>query len=758
MTDVKGEGLPLQHVFTSNEIEYGEPEEFSELDFIQIPFPRSLSGLYSWSFLHPPMPVPGAGPNLDGTHEVSAEPQAAVPVFPLFGREELRLDVDGPYPQMTASGTSYSRFTELHHWIASLVKTGNNRWGGPIWYRDGNTTAFPYTRVDIAVVRVGILGQPNKATVTFSGAGITPLARTHTWKASTYRPVEFEFDATADANPVVSINTHDHPNRPVALPGESLSLDTVYRRAGFAVTNSGGNGQVPLSGAGANGVWSDAEMHDAMQTFWSRFTNAPRWSLWVLSAALHDQGTSLGGIMFDDIGPNHRQGTAIFTESFIQNAPPGDAAPNAWIRRMKFWTAAHEMGHAFNLAHSWQKSLGTPWLPLADEPEARSFMNYPFSVSGGQSAFFADFGFRFSDAELLFMRHAPARFVQMGNADWFDHHGFESPDSLERRPEFRLEVRANREKPVFEFLEPVTLELKLTNASAEPKIVRANILSPQAILAIIKRDGKPARQWQPYAQYCTEPAAQVLHSGEAVYESLPIYAGLNGWDVSEPGVYDISVAAEVDGEIVFSDPFRLRIAPPRSWDEEAVAGDFFTEDVGRTLAFTGTAVLETANDTLRETMERLPSSRAAIHAAAALAQPLVRDYKTLSIPDTETEMTSVAAANGSFKKRHAKVDEALSLVEATMTGQEAAETLGHIEFRRNVETFSEALDRAGAEDSAASMQTSLHDVLSDRGVLESVLNEVADKIEDYEPSDRSAGRKSRSSASSSPQRKNKPST
>ncbi len=34
-------------------------------------------------------------------------------------------------------------------------------------------------------------------------------------------------------------------------------------------------------------------------------------------------------------------------------------------------------------------------------------MNYPYGVAGGESAFFADFEYRFSDGELLFMRHAP---------------------------------------------------------------------------------------------------------------------------------------------------------------------------------------------------------------------------------------------------------------------------------------------------------------------------------------------------------------
>ncbi len=130
-------------------------------------------------------------------------------------------------------------------------------------------------------------------------------------------------------------------------------------------------------------------MHDAMQIHWSKFANAPQWALWTFFASLHEMGTSLGGIMFDDIGPNHRQGTSLFLDSFIKTPPAGDPAPAAWVNRMIFWTACHEMGHSFNLAHSWQKNLGVQWMPLANEPLARSFMNYPYNVPGGTSAFFS---------------------------------------------------------------------------------------------------------------------------------------------------------------------------------------------------------------------------------------------------------------------------------------------------------------------------------------------------------------------------------
>jgi hypothetical protein len=75
------------------------------------------------------------------------------------------------------------------------------------------------------------------------------------------------------------------------------------------------------------------------------------------------------GIMFDDLGPNHRQGTAVFNGSLIGNVPTGDPAPAASVDRIKFWTAVHELGHTFNLAHAWQKSWGTPWILLTEDPE-----------------------------------------------------------------------------------------------------------------------------------------------------------------------------------------------------------------------------------------------------------------------------------------------------------------------------------------------------------------------------------------------------
>ena len=688
--------------------EEGEPEARIPVDPIPrplpppLPRPTTVSGLYEWRLAVP------KGPRV---------PLSPVPGIRPIRFEELRLDVDRYYPQLAASGTIHGVISSQIHWIARLKQTGPSSWAGPIWYKDGAVASFPYTRVEIKVTRSPFAAQ-RKATVKFTGPGVPVRARTYAFKSLYYHPVNLEFDWAQGEAATVNVDTAAHPNRPASLPAENLTIQKVFQRAGFAVTTNVG-GQVPISGAGAGSRWSDTEMHDAMQVYWSRFANIPQWALWTFFAGLHETGTSLGGIMYDDIGPNHRQGTALFVDSFIAQAPAGDANPAAWVNRMRFWTAVHEMGHAFNLAHSWQKSLGTPWVPLADEQEARSFMNYPYRVSGGQTAFFANFEYRFSDPELLFMRHAPNRFVQMGNADWFDHHGFEEANiSLE--PELELTLRVNRDTPVFEFLEPVAVEAKLKNISGKPLIIDPGAISADGLTIVIKKDGQPARQFVPFAHMCRDSQAVVLEPGRSTYNSVIVSIGLNGWDAAEPGRYTIQGAVRSGDEDVVSQPLELRIARPASREEESLAQDFFTEDTGRILAIGGSRVLDRGNAVLQEVAERLPDRRVAIHAQLALGAPLALDYKELVADD----------GGIAVETREARPDEAKQLVEDAVAKapDTAAETVGHVRLNRMLSRIGKRLDAAGDSDGAVETLQLLRDTLADRDVLATVIEEIDSAI------------------------------
>ncbi|HET7218628.1 MAG TPA: hypothetical protein VFJ02_11310 [Vicinamibacterales bacterium] len=685
---------------------------------------RAVSGLYATLGS-----IPGLETAIDETTDIDLD-AAGPPLIPALAGEELRLDVDGRYPQMTASGTLPISPVQRLHWIANVHATGPNAYEGGIWYKDPLVTPFAYTHVEIKVSS-SILPAIRKAKVTFTGAGLRPRVRLFRFRSPYFHKVEFEFDSE---NPIVAltkINTCAHPNHPATLPCEQLTVKKVFQRSGFDVSITPAMSTLP---APAGGTWSNMEMHDAMVVYWSKFANIAQWSMWTFFADQHEIGHSLGGIMFDDIGPNHRQGTSIFYNSFISDPPPGDPNPVAYVERNRFWTAVHEMGHAFNLAHSWQKSLGapygTPWIPLVDEPEARSFMNYPYGVSGGQSAFFADFEYRFSDPELLFMRHAPARFVRMGDADWFDHHGFQQA-RLQADPPLSLEVRVNRAKAVFEFLEPVVIELKLKNESTMPQMVDENVLSTlDGITIALKRQGSPARQYLPFAQYCMEKSVKILQPGEAIYESVYVTAGLNGVDMAEPGRYVIQAALHrPDGDIV-SRPLLLRIAPPRGHEEEVLAQDFFSDEVSRVLAFDGSRVLTEANKTLREVVDRFGDRRVSKHARVPLGLAIAEDRKVLTVPGAvERTLKPAAAAGGSIMLEEGQPDRAQTeLTTALLTNADvAAESLGHVDYKYYVDELTDLLEAHGEIDEAAEAQDTLYKILAARNVLPRVLQEIEDR-------------------------------
>lgn len=651
---------------------------------------------------------------------------------PLLTSITVRVDVDRFTPQSRIS-IEVNRLLprSTAHAIAEVISdvcsTFNRRTvTAAITYRDGNAALIPDTTVKFFAQRTSGFGY-GEYKLELSGGGITPKTYTLDFKSRYFDSVEFEVDRVSNSGTMVTAyNTGSHPNRPADLPTETLSLATIYQRAGFDVNMSSNTSVIPTSGAGSNGTWSDAEMHNAMVTFWSRFADKPQWAMWVLYAARHDQGRSLGGVMFDDIGPNHRQGTAIFTDSFIQDVPPGDPNPAAWRNRMQFWTAVHEMGHAFNLAHSWQKALGMPqapgdpWIPLSNEPEARSFMNYPYFVSGGESAFFSDFRFRFSDDELIFMRHAPRRFVQMGNSDWFVNHGFEAPEALMAPSRWWLEIRPNRESSSYHHLEPITMEAKLTNAGPEAVEIDPDLLSDgRHITVFVQRHGmERTRQWRAMVTRCHAPHVERLAAGASIYGAHMISASTEGWLIDEPGFYKVQAAIDIDGDIVLSNVLRLYVAQPQTRAEAEIALDYFTEDVGRVLAFGGAPELEAANAVLERLVKTCAGNPAAIHADTALSSPLLRDFKLLETNGTRTGLA--------IRTQPSKITKAAKMQIAALlkTPEKAADTMAHIPYFGQLRWLAHCMADAGDAKGAKDVLKQTIDTMKARKVLASVIKKT----------------------------------
>lgn len=649
-------------------------------------------------------------------------------------REELRLDVDGTFPQMAASGTTIVGGAITLHWVAGPLSAsvdGNvTTWKGGMWkVWSASGASLPFNEISLVVT-----GSTLKATL--KGAGNLSVERTYEFRSRFFRTVELEYDVVDGITAPLTYQTDTHPDRPAGLTVETLTIDELFTRAGFRVIR-GGDTTIPTSGTGTNGTWSNAELHDAMLDHWSRTDKThPGWSLWTIFADQHDDGFSLGGIMFDsnlDPGDPHdygieRQGTAVFMNSFISQAPASESARAAWVQRMQFWCAVHEMGHAFNLLHSWDKGFTQgeffPWIPeVTGGSDLLTFMNYPFryrdGLNGDQNTidFFRDFPFRFTDAELTFMRHAPEPFVQMGGERFGTNHAFEKARRADV-PQLELVVRTNKEKPEFEFLEPVSIELKLTNLSTQPLIMDANLLfNGEGTTILIGRDGRPYRTWHPHLHACYQPTPKVLAPGESIYESIFVSSGKHGWHFDEPGYYTVQANLQYGGFDIVSDPLRVRILPPLDRAEEVIAQDFFSGAVGKVLAMDGTRLLTKANDVLAEVATRFSKRAAAIHATMALSMPTMDVFKEVTQTGKRTKVVA-----------HAPTAEGTNLMAPIFTdpatANRAAATLGHIDFKDYGTKFCTEAAQRGKVKLAKEGWETLVATLQKRKVLETVVQEV----------------------------------
>lgn len=685
----------------------------------------------------PPVIGPSRPP---GLNPVKCDPVSGRYVYKPVGTELLtftvRVDVDAPYPQRRISIT-VSRLDSRNaaHVVAEVTADqclayNHRRITAVVVYRNGNPDLMPGDQVTFEASREKATTYQNYA-LTLSVAGAAIRRYPLTFDSRYFDAVEFEVDRVENAGePVLKYDTASHSNRPADLPQEVLSLTAVYQRAGFAATLSPNGTVIPLSAAGVNGTWSTAELHDAMVTYWSRYADRPQWAMWMLWAARHDLGRNVGGLMFDDIGPNQRRGAALFSESFLFDPPADDKQGAAWRQRMMFTILAHEIGHTFNMAHSFQKALGVgqgapgdPWIPLENEPEARSFMNYPSLVAGGQAAFFSDFRFRFSDEELVFMRHAPRRFVQMGNSKWFVDHGFVAPELLEDHSDWQLEIRPNRERNDYQFLEPVVIEFKLANASTLEAAVDADTLTDGHHMTLfIQREGGSTAQWRPMVQRCDKVESVTLKPGEAIYAAHLVSASSVGWLIDQPGFYRIQAAAEVGPREVVSNVLRIYVAPSRSDEEDRLALDYFTEDVGRALVFGATPALSQAATTLQELVARCPSRAAAVHAAVALASPKLRNQKRLEAGPGPHDLVIRC-------EKAAPEAAAAQMAALTNAPDRAADTLGHIRYFDMLDSLASALADAGDEKTARQVMKRSVTTMKARDVLESVIRTAQRKLD-----------------------------
>jgi hypothetical protein len=656
-------------------------------------------------------------------------------------RFTLHVDIDGTDPLGVVSGTVsrglFSLGSTTPHFVGRV--TSNTVVGGArkLIVQDFAFT-WPGGSRTIDCVEITLTGwlYNVSAEVTFvaSATGTRYGPYTTPRRSPWFREVEFEVDVESDAiTDIEPYDTNTHPERPAGLAREHLTLESVFAKSGIKVTRSPGSGTVvDTSEAGADSRWSNQELHDAMERHWSRFANVPQWKMWIFLARLGGSD-SLGGIMFDaninEPGGVDRQGTVVFTRAPFFHSPDGaypQANPPAAeaATRELFFNLIHETGHAFNLAHSFQKTMGTPWqapswMPVASDDEALSWMNYPDRPTPGANAtwFYDRFRFRFSDDDNLFMRHAPQSFVQMGDADWFVNHGRVARSSLDRRLELLLRTRSE----VVPFGETVFVELRLRNVSDEP-VMALTELDPalgSVELAVTSPDGQ-RRPFVPPVQARQAVRSEVLSPDERRYADVAMTVGMFGFPFKQPGHYRVEASYHnLDGGTAAA-VLHLYVSPPGSYEEERTVRSLFDAQTGLTLTVGGTRLLDDVNEKLDWAVERLGEDHpASYYLEATRALPLASTFKAVE-PGEERVRVLGAEPDVVVWKLRPFVDHP----------GDASDAVGHIAYREIVDTLTDCAEEAGERGAAREAQQAMLGLFQGRGVVEAVVDAVRRRSEE----------------------------
>jgi len=490
---------------------------------------------------------------------------------------ELRVDVDRSRPMKRVSGDFYHTVGKTTSYFGSfvvdspvvtvssskVVVKGMGRY----------TFAAGAPVVQVTIPRVNILQPQAAATLQFFTVTNSPGASYHCpFSSLHFRTVRIETDSVSDltTTPFASYSTGSLPSGGSA---RNMSVVSAFGEAGIGMVPTAGNNVINIAEAQANATWSNAELHASMQTHFTLWSDVQQWCVWQLVAQQHDYGTGLYGIMFDQQG-KQRQGCAVFHE--------GIGGATAEQQRLQLYTYVHELGHCFNLLHSWQKSLASP--PKPDRPDALSWMNYPwYYPKGGPAGFWSSFDFRFDDEELIHLRHGFRNDVIMGG------NNFIVGSSLGRdvladpiSDESGLVLGISTHQRSFALGEPVVLELKLKATTTRGR--RAHTwLHPDfgMVRVVISKPSGQVVAYEPMIDHLVGERQRMLGVDDEVRDSAYIGYGKGGFYFDQPGQYRVRAAyAALDGSQVLSDILTIRVRYPVTRDEDTLADLFMGEDQG----------------------------------------------------------------------------------------------------------------------------------------------------------------------------------
>lgn len=504
-----------------------------------------------------------------------------------------------------------------------------------------------------------------------------------------FRAIHLEVDVCKSVNkaPILPLYaTHSLKQRPPQLANRTLTVERAYGEAGVElVIRDKARSVIDDTKMLENG-WTDAELHNAMERNFTQYKGQwPRWEMWGLVAAKYVDDV-VGGIMFDFAAAAdgsggagrapERQGFAVFRRHFwFDDLVEKPQTPAQFEAARKFlWTFTHEAGHALNLVHSNEKN----------RENALSWMNYDWQYDSlhGPGSYWKSFRFQFDDEELLHIRHGNRSSVIMGGDPWASGGRAEAPPGAEALPmppgamvsvtgELPLELTL-RAQPYFEFLEPVSVEVRAKNLLSIPVTI-TSAMHPEfgSIRLYVRRPDGRIVQYMPIScklaeERTIELAPAGAEDGSDRY-SRTVFAsyGRYGFYFDEPGQYWLRAVYQGPGNLLVpSNLLRVRIGHPRSDAADRIAQDFFSYESGASLYFGGShsEFLAKGMDTLRAVVDEHRETLAAAKIAARIARGVGLPFHDLRENETltrvrgnhEEAMALSETALGTFRKRHSK--------------------------------------------------------------------------------------------------------
>ena len=666
--------------------------------------------------------------------EVAAVPLPRRPVHGRYrsggpGRElELRVDVGGVRPMNRVSGDFFQTSGGTTAYVGSFVvhaptiSTTLNRVRVEGRGTFSFSTGAPLIRVTIPRRSVSSPLAPGDATVQFfTAVGAPDTTYVCRFMSPFFRSIQWEQDSVAGAVPFVSYDTASLPQPPTSQP-RVLTVPQAYAEAGLELQVAGAPNIVDTSQAGPNAKWSDSELHNAMVSQFSLFADVPQWRVWLLVATAHDG--DYRGIMFDYGGASQRQGCAVFYNA-IQGA-------DAFNQRAQLRTYVHELGHAFNLLHSWDKADAVPPQPLGPNGGFGdlSWMNYaqnyqpPPPAPGGIAAYWAAFPFVFTDNELVHLRHGFHRDVIMGGSPFGRGAGEIDPGRFDQptvdNSGLLLELRS---KEAFEYGEPVVVELKLSTTDLRGRLVHDYLHPNNGLVHIaIQQPSGQTVIYRPLMPRCVDSDRRVeLDSTEqpAIYQSAYIGYGRDGFYFQQPGRYTLRAEyVAADGSRVISQVLRLLVRSPLSRADEQVAELLLGEDQGQLFYLLGSdsQALEAGNRALDTVLDKHSDHPLAVYARLVKGINAEREFKLLT-------------ADKSLDVRPAKPGESIQLLSSVVEASTGEQGVDNITLNTVLRRLAQAHAKAGDDDKVPEVMDRMVEVFSKKKVNPYVMRKIRDQAE-----------------------------